>query len=350
MENLSVYRNTAIKKGLWPIRDKKESYHRILDKAITRFNEELAAIEQRCLDSKENAEVLYRSVLKSLTDMQHTCEEFEKSVRYDKTIIKDAQARFREKTEFIMSKSYLVNRARIWPQGYQGDHKTLEGIYRNIPLSEGIGYYLDMYFLNVALANGVRNRIKKLEEILRKEIAAKDAPSILNLACGSCRELMGIIPEISASKAKAICVDNDNDALAFAQDRLSYTDILPQIEFRKYNTLRMFDHELNMIEFGPQDIIYSIGHFDYLDDDFLVKMLRALYLLLKPGGKLIAAFKDADRYAAQPYHWFVNWHGFLQRNKGDFDSLLDRAGIPDSALSTTREKSGVIIFYTVTKK
>src|SRR4030067_328499 len=99
---------------------------------------------------------------------------------YRNTAIKKGLWSIRDKTEFIMSKSYLVNRARTWPQGYQGDHKTLEGIYRNIPLSEGIGYYLDMYFLNVALANGVRNRIKKLEEILRKEIAAKDAPSILN--------------------------------------------------------------------------------------------------------------------------------------------------------------------------
>src|SRR4030065_17173 len=233
MENLSVYRNTAIKKGLWSIRDKKESYHRILDKAIARFNEELAAIEQRCLDSKENAEVLYRSVLKSLTDMQHTCEEFEKSVRYDKTIIKDAQARFREKTEFIMSKSYFINRARTWPQGYQGDHKTLEFIYRTTPQSEGIGYYLDLYALNVALATAGGNRIKKLENILREEIIIRETPSILNVACGSCRELVGLSADIISSKAKFICMYNDNDHLNFAQGRLSYTGALPQIEFRK---------------------------------------------------------------------------------------------------------------------
>ena len=349
METLSVYRNTAIKKGLWSIRDKKENYHRILDKAITRFNEELAAIEQRCLDSKENAEVLYRSVLKSLTDMHHTCEEFERSVSYDKTITKDAQARFREKTEFIMSKSYFINRARTWPQGYQGDHKTLEFIYRTTPQSEGIGYYLDLYALNVALATGVRNRIKKLENILREEIIIRETPSILNVACGSCRELVGLSADIISSKAKVICMDNDNDALNFAQGRLSYTGALPQIEFRKYNALRMFDHELNMMEFGMQDIIYSMGYFDYLTDDFLVKMLRSLYMLLNPGGKLIMPFKDAAKYKPQDYHWLCDWDGFLQRTEDDFDRILEKAGIPDSALSQSRDKSGVIIFYTATK-
>ena len=67
-------------------------------------------------------------------------------------------------------KATVVNRARTWPQGYQGDYKTLEGIYRNTPLSEGIGYYLDLCSLNFPLGTAVRNRIKKLEDILREEL------------------------------------------------------------------------------------------------------------------------------------------------------------------------------------
>ena len=58
----------------------------------------------------------------------------------------------------------------------------------------------------------------------------------------------------------------------------------------------MFDLDTAQKEFGMKDIIYSIGFFDYLPDEFLVKLLSSLYLLLKPGGKLIASFKDANRY------------------------------------------------------
>ena len=61
----------------------------------------------------------------------------------------------------------------------------------------------------------------------------------------------------------------------------------------------MFDLETAQTEFGMQDIIYSVGFFDYLPDDFLVKLLSSLYMLLNPGGKLFAAFKDADRYQPQ---------------------------------------------------
>jgi SAM-dependent methyltransferase len=103
------------------------------------------------------------------------------------------------------------------------------------------------------------------------------------------------------------------------------------------------------VEFGKQDIIYSVGLFDYLPDNFLVKLLRALYNLLNPGGKLIAAFKDASRYRSQDYHWAVDWDGFLQRTEADFKDILTEATIPSSAIEEKREDSGVIVFYTITK-
>ena len=91
------------------------------------------------------------------------------------------------------------------------------------------------------------------------------------------------------------------------------------------------------------------SRFDYLPDDFLVKMLNSLFTMLSPGGKLIAAFKDADRYRAEVYHWLVDWDGFLQRTETDFNRLLRDANIPDNALSTARTDSGSIIFYIAAK-
>jgi extracellular factor (EF) 3-hydroxypalmitic acid methyl ester biosynthesis protein len=330
------------------VAEEREKYGRLLDMATEHFNRTLEALEERCLDPHESPEKLLKAIETAVHEVLAVCAEFEKAVK-DKDIIRNARVRFHEKTNPILSKSFTINRTRTWPQGAQGDYKTLEIIYRNTPLSEGIGYYLDVCFLNAPLAIGVRNRIKKLEGLLRDELQERQQPSILNIACGSCRELMGIAPEIVDSQAKIICVDTDNDALAFAQDRFSYAGILPQVELRKYNALRMFDDEMNMMEFGKQDIIYSAGLFDYLPDDFLIKLLRALYALLNPGGKLIAAFKDADRYRHQEYHWFADWYGFLQRREEDFRTILSKAGIPSSGISELRDDSGIIIFYLMTK-
>jgi len=323
-----------------------------LDNATDIFNKRLEEIEDTCLNSEENNDEILPAIRDAFDDVLHACKLFEIAIE-DKEVVRDARVRFREKTNPILSKSYCINRARTWPQGSQGDYKTLEHVYKNTPLSEGIGYYLDLCLLNSDLAPAVRNRIKKLEDILRDELQNREKPSVLNIACGSCREVFELAPVIEKSGAKFTCIDLDNDALSFAANRLSYTNISPlssnQVQFRKYNALRMFDDELNMSEFGKQDIIYSVGFFDYLESDFLSRLLKASYTLLNPGGKLITSFKDASRYRHQDFHWLVDWDGFLQRTKDDFYRLFEKAGIPDDAISVSREKTGVIIFYEVTK-
>jgi cyclopropane fatty-acyl-phospholipid synthase-like methyltransferase len=162
-----------------------------------------------------------------------------------------------------------------------------------------------------------------------------------------------LAPEIENSGAKFTCIDLDNDALAFAANRLSYTNISPTISnlvnIRKYNAVRMFDHELNMSEFGKQDIIYSVGFFDYLQSDFLANLFNALYNLLNPGGLLITSFKDAARYSSQQYRWIVDWDGFLQRTEEDFMDIFHESQIPYSSISEIRDESGIIVFYLVNK-
>lgn len=323
-----------------------------LDGATGLFINQLEEIEKKCFDPEADSQKLLNEVTAAISAVLDACEKFELEVT-DINIIRDARIRFHEKTNHILSKSYLINRARTWPQGYQGDFKMLETIYRNSPLSEGIGYYLDFCSLNVPLAEAVRNRIRKLEEILRDELLKRQKPSVLNIACGSCREVFELANEIEKSGAKFTCIDLDNDALSFAANRLSYTSISTlssnQVKLRKYNALRVFDDELNMSEFGKQDIIYSVGFFDYLQSDFLSNMLGALYNLLNPGGMLIAAFKDARRYRHQEFHWIADWDGFLQRDEEDFRRIFSEAKIPDSAISEMREESGVIVFYVITK-
>ena len=317
---------------------------RTLDEATEIFNKQLEGIEQKCRNSDESPESILRETRTAVDVLCEACKSFEAEVK-DRDIIRDAQVRFRIKTDPLLSKSHCIHRVRTWPQGYQGDYKTLESIYRNTPLSEGIGYYLDLCCLDFPLGVAVRNRIEKLEGMLREELQSRTAPSVLNIACGSCREVFELATDIEQSGAKFTCIDLDNDALAFAANRLSFTNISPvtsdQVILRKYNAVRMFDHEMNMNEFGMQDIIYSVGLFDYLPTDFLTNLLRALYKMTKPGGKLIASFKDADRYRSQEYHWIFDWNGFLQRKEEDFRNILFDAGIPSSAITNTREISAL---------
>jgi SAM-dependent methyltransferase len=330
------------------VREGTEEYTGILDAATEKFNREMADIEDKCIVHHENPEAIPMLIREAIDEMIQACEDFENKV-IDREVIRKARIRFRQKTDAVFSKSYCTNRARIWPQGSQGDYKTLEILYKNTTLSEGIGYYLDRIMLDMPLGHAVRDRIKKLELMLKDELLKRHEPAILNIACGACRELVGIVPEIIDSAAKVVCIDSDNNALDYAQGRLSDAGLRENIEFYKYNALRLFDYETSMEEFGKQDIIYSVGLFDYLPSDFLVKMFSTLYKMLNPGGRFIPAFKDAQRYRSQYYHWFVDWDGFLQRKEGDFKKILSDAGIPSSSITEVRDKTGIIVFYLITK-
>jgi SAM-dependent methyltransferase len=281
--------------------------------------------------------------------MIETCAQLEREIK-NPLDIKNAQVYFREKTHPILSKGYFINRARTWPNGHQGDYMTLELAYKNMPMSQGIGYYLDKYMLSNEITMGVRDRIVKMRELLKDELIGRRDLKVLDVACGSCREVFELASEIKSSGSKFTCIDLDSNALDFALDRFAYAGLSSdQADVVQYNALRMFDNEMAQAEFGMQDVIYNIGFFDYLPNDFLVKLLSSLYMMLNPGGKLIASFKDANRYRSDIFHWLVDWDGFLQRTESDFERVLRDANIPDDAVSMTRVDSGSIVFYVATK-
>ena len=314
------------------------------------YIEALEALSAACSVPGADAGKIMDDVRSLNEKMMSACAEFEEAVAHDEDILKAQRQAFQEKTDRILSGSCLLRHARTWPQGGQGDYKMLENVYKNSPLSSGLGYYFDLYGLSLSLAQAVRCRIIRLEEIVRQEIRSRNAASVLNIGCGSCRELMGLAPDIVASGAKVTCIDMDGDALAFAMERLSFTEAAESIEFRKYNATRMFDDELNMAAFGMMDIIYSAGLFDYLPSEFLSKVLGALYRMLHEGGTVVAPFKDAARYRSQDFHWLVNWDGFRQRTEKEFRSIIADAGIPITAVREERDATGLIIFYVITKQ
>jgi SAM-dependent methyltransferase len=350
MQESTLYQGKKIQGHAVKVNERPRTYVEALDAKIEAYMSKLREFEVRCSMPDADQEALLDEITMLNDSMLHACAQFEQDVD-DPLALKQAQVYFREKTHPILSKSYGINRCRTWPQGQQGDFMTLELIYKNSQMSEGIGSYLDAYMQSSALGVGVRERIIKMRELLKKELISRSNPKVLDVACGSCREVFELASEIKTSGAKFTCVDIDNAALDFALDRFGYVGLSEEhTELIQYNALRMFDLETAQTEFGMQDIIYSIGFFDYLPDEFLVKLLSSLYLLLNPGGKLIASFKDANRYRPEHFHWLLDWDGFLQRTEKDFDRVLREANIPTGALSMTRVDSGSIVFYTATKQ
>lgn len=318
----------------------------LLDTAIVRLNSYLSNLEKECEKPGRDLDALARDLSEQLHRVEHICAALEQQL-HDKASIREKQEAFRRRTDYYFAQSFLMNRARTWPRGYPGDYEIIDAAYDDVVVSQGIGQLLDRYFLSSTLARGIQNRRRKMRDMLAEELRGRHAAEVLNVGCGPCREVLELAPVIKASQAHFTNVDFDAEALRFSKQRLTKAGLGDHVSFRQYNAIRMVNAQKNIREFGHMDVIYIIGLLDYISDEILVRLIKSLFLTLKPAGVLIAVFKDSDRYTTQDYHWLVNWSGFLQRNTTASRVLFQRAGIPDDAIAISRTSDGVMIFYRV---
>ena len=262
-------------------------------------------------------------------------EQVERAMNADE--LKKLQDQFREDSDELLGDSYLLSRARHWYRGYPGDFETLEAIYKGAPQShEGIGLYMDTYFLKRHLARGVRDRKDFLRDYLVKELANRaNGQKVLNIACGSCRELYDMVETLNAHQVNLTCTDSDEDALLYSEEILFRRDLQILPKFVKHNAIKLINAEKTASQFGKQDIIYSAGLFDYLNDETLVRIFASLYAVLEEGGVFVAPFKDRRFYNKADYHWLANWSAFYQRVPADVISIFEQAGLPSPQIIET---------------
>jgi len=272
----------------------------------------------------------------------------------NKIAINKIKENFRSLVGTWAYKSSIVKRAYEKIRGYPGDYLMLETIYNNKPVSEGIGLYFDKYFLGNPYAVAVRIRKDRLRGTLLSFLneTKLGKVSILNIACGSCREIKELLPNLK-TKASIVfsCLDWDEEALKFSQDAL--LPITPKdIEFKfiKEDIMNLVKNESSSQSLGKENLIYSIGLIDYLPDRVLKKLIYALYQLLQKDGKLILTHKNKDKtFPPLPPDWFCDWK-FVPRNKEEAINLFYSCGISDFSLTCESDDFGYIYFFTLTKR
>lgn len=316
--------------------------------AVPRFTRSLEEFERHIgpgggVDSELLLQELTRSINLSLADCATLEEEFPKDQASD---LKQLQKRYRESIWPWFQKSWFMRRALEKPRGYPGDYALLNAIYERQPKSPGLGAYLDQYFLNTALGRAVPARMRALRRFLVAEIASREGPlAIMNVACGSCREFQAEFDVASPRKIQITCLDNDREALDFVGERVAPR--MPDnvvLGLIRYNALRMASAAVNRERFGRSDIIYSVGLYDYIPDDYLVPILKGWRESLADGGVVYVAFKDSKRYEKTEYQWLVDWY-FYQRTEQECRRLFAGAGYDLELLEMTRDETQVILNF-----
>lgn len=329
--------------------DRVEAFFR---EDVGRFTCGLSALENLINPNETpRCDERFETLLVLLADIRSACCEVETDLADSNGTLKAVQHRFRQAIAPWMDRSPMMQRAKVKPRGYPGDYMMLEAIYEGKPLARGLGGYLDLFFLGTELGRAVVARMTALKEFLRGEIARRPTESsILNVACGPCREYSEGFPSMQARGTCVTCVDYDTEAIAFSQSSVvASRDDLPEFRFIRHNALRMRNSRPFSEKYGQFDIAYSVGLCDYIPDEPLIAMLRGWGELLKPDGVLYVAFKDCQEYDKTDYQWLTDWY-FFQRTEQDCRNLLHRAGWHDDELSMTRDTTGIIMNFSALAK
>jgi len=267
-------------------------------------------------------------------------------------MIKEIKQRSRALLGHFLFQSNNFKRGFEKPRGYPGDYKMLEIVYDDQELSQGMGKFIDRYGLDVPYSVGIRARKDSMKDLLYNFInnSNEEHLSIVNLASGGCRDIREMLklPLHYKGNAQITCIDQDEDAINFSRKKLSALDKgNTRINLIQGNILKL--ESLDIGKENSIDLIYSIGIADYLQDRMLKKIFRGCYNLIKPGGKLIVAYKDKDRHKPIELDWYADWC-FIPRNEQELINIIyESMGQEKISIEVKRVDSGIIFFAEITK-
>lgn len=210
----------------------------------------------------------------------------------------EALAAMKQFTESIvtpdLSDGPIWDRAYKKPFGYPGDHLVMNYVYSWKDKGDDIvGKF--SHRLGLDALECVATRMAMVQSIISRELAAKNDKETLlvtNLACGTAQEVINTLsPRQLTNRVVFSLIDQDERALSFA-----YSNAYPHaVRHGDRAEVHCYHSSFtNLMKGGalteclpPQDVVYSVGLFDYLRDRRAKALLRTLYQHVKPGGLLV---------------------------------------------------------------
>jgi extracellular factor (EF) 3-hydroxypalmitic acid methyl ester biosynthesis protein len=257
---------------------------------------------------------------------------------------------FKEIFPYFM-RSRFAERAYYKPHGYAGDHVMMEMIYGNQPDGDGkLGQMMDGWCLKTSAARAVRGRRKFLKirlEQLCGPIKYNPAIRIMNLACGSNRELFDFLKNCDYSnKITAVCVDNDPLSLEYTHLRVDNFPHQASIKLMKDNVV-LWAIGRTKHNFGRFNIIYSAGLTDYLEDRIFLSLINRAYECLGEGGTLIIGNFGPNNQNRAFLDHILQWR-LIHRSEEDLINLFSQSRF-GSQIQVLTEESGVNLFALATR-
>lgn len=249
--------------------------------------------------------------------------------------------------EFLpyISLTSVAERLYSKPRGYAGDYHTIELIYRNEAGGRGrLGPLVDRCFLEEPAAKAIRNR----RSLVASEIGASLAQAqsrelrVASLACGAAQEMLDLFEADRGARLRFTGIDIDNLALDSVRRWADAAGVSERVDTVAGNLVYLSSGS-QQLDLPPQDLIYSMAALDYLNDQFVVKLLDWMHALLAPSGRvLLGNFHPSNPDRAFMDH-VLDWR-LIHRDEQDMQRLFAASKFGRPCDRILFEEEGVILF------
>ena len=220
------------------------------------------------------------------------------------------------------------------PHGYAGDYEIIEKIYQYYISPNPMLSNWDHFFHAQSAPQAVRNRVSYfLGQVWKVKTDYPQGAKILNLASGPGRDMYESLKVIGQSQVFFDCVDQDPDAIHYAQSLCR--DFLSNITFIHRNVFRFVAQK-------SYDLIWSAGLFDYFNDVLFKRVLKRLLPWIAKNGKLVIGNFSEDN-PSRAYMELFDWK-LHHRSREKLRLLAEECGISPENISIEQEPEGINLF------
>jgi extracellular factor (EF) 3-hydroxypalmitic acid methyl ester biosynthesis protein len=256
----------------------------------------------------------------------------------------------KEYTELVLTPEFRLG--AIWdrsfakPLGYPGDFRIMNQVY-DWQRVGNTAYEMLLHRTGLEVAECIKTRMQvvrsHIHDIVRQEDASR-AARILSLGCGSAREVQTFLESHGGLNrpAEFTLIDQEEAALRYAHER-TYPYLLASQGRVDLQCLHISFMDVlrdgGGLNFIPsQDLIYSVGLFDYLTERRAIGLIRRLYDKLIPGGLMIIGNMNETALSnLWPMEFITDW-SLAYRDEPQM--LAWAEGLPASRAWTDTEPTG----------
>jgi len=258
----------------------------------------------------------------------------------------------------ILIAAPVLARSYHKPLGYPGDFQVMQYLYKDS--FEGDSVFARVFHKLACedpLGLGVRTRKQLVKQLMRREHARRETEGAplraLSLGCGPAREVVEYLAE-SPEPPRGVrwtLIDQEERALSVA-----YHDVVRGIAARQadctahclYLSFEQLIKDPQAVHGEPQDFIYCVGLFDYLNLRRGQALLKALYERLAPGGLLAVGNALGPNKHFWMLEFVLDWT-LIYRDRDELRQLAEPVAGLAATLEIEREAAEAYDFVLVRK-